>query len=230
MTASSGQSGGQAAGSGWQYLAAGAESLGGLVTSAFNIHETRQNRRFAREMADTVHQREVNDLRLAGLNPILSAGGNGSPVPSVQAPQATNPVEGASAKMLMGLQAKNLQAQTDNTNADTSAKVLENAIGQSSMETTLLQRRLEYQNMIKDGNLKDAALQTARMALQKTEAEIEQLRLIRQHSALGLSEAEARSQYFRGPGKAMPLAGGYLSDLANAANAAKVIYEKAVQK
>lgn len=61
-----------------------------LVTSAFNVHESRQNRRFQRDMSNTAHQREVQDLRAAGLNPILSARLGGSSTPGGSAVHLQN--------------------------------------------------------------------------------------------------------------------------------------------
>jgi len=42
----------------------------GLLTSAFNMVSAEQSRDYNREMASTAHQREVADLRKAGLNPV----------------------------------------------------------------------------------------------------------------------------------------------------------------
>ena len=89
--------------------AALAAMLGGLISTAGSLYANKKNREaeadanainweIARtnnatqiEMANTAHQREVRDLRLAGLNPILSAGGNGSSTPTLQSP-TLNPV------------------------------------------------------------------------------------------------------------------------------------------
>lgn len=65
---------------------------GDMFTNATNVEMQREQRNWQANMANSAHQREVRDLRAAGLNPILSAtGGQGAATPNVAPARIESP-------------------------------------------------------------------------------------------------------------------------------------------
>lgn len=89
--------------------------VGGLVGNRSSAKEASINRDFQEGMSRTAHQREVADLRAAGLNPILSGtGGRGAPQPSGATAAQRDPL---TAGVTSGLAARRQQQELKNMRA-----------------------------------------------------------------------------------------------------------------
>lgn len=139
----------------WAGIAAGGAGLvGGLLQNEQSRREAAENRKFQEQMSSTSHQRQVKDLKAAGLNPLLSATGGASTPTGAQAP-IENIVSGAAASALdaerVGLTSKMNQAQLQNL--DSQNKLLKAQANKTAMETHVLSKdvpKADVVNMVWD--------------------------------------------------------------------------------
>lgn len=101
---------------------------GGVAGAAMSARQAERNMKmqieWEREKAKNAHQYEVQDLKAAGLNPVLSADGSGANMGSInpQMPDYGNMANNITSALNMMRQEKVDKSNIDNANADTALK------------------------------------------------------------------------------------------------------------
>lgn len=100
----------------------------------FNAQQAAEQRAYEERLANTAHQREVQDLMAAGLNPVLSAGGQGAATPvgsNASASQFTG-VDTSIVNALADLAATSISSNATMTAAATNAAATQTAAAMNS--------------------------------------------------------------------------------------------------
>lgn len=134
---------------------------GSLISSGVNLYSAAQNRRFQERMANTAHQREVADLRAAGLNPVLSAmGGGGANSPSGSTATVDNPLESVghsvTSAAMSKLTAKQVENQTYATAFDVANRIA--STDAQYKQNELLQQEIDRGKIVTDQMMEDLGL------------------------------------------------------------------------
>jgi len=193
----------------------GAAIIGGgqaAITSAFNAWQANKQMDFQERMSNTAHQREVNDLRKAGLNPILSARHGGASSPSGASAQASSPdiaqnITSAkvaySSTALQKDQSALIAAQIRDVNSAAALKDAQARDIATTQQERISQLIAQTYQALQSGNLSGDQRAKLVQEIRNLEATRKLVNAQTAHSAASLQKEEVKGKLWAIPNKAM---------------------------